>query len=226
MVKLNRTERDDRPQAIDRLKEQVKPDEFITVLHKLVGQRGMGLNDEALEIAGTYAHAARIAESLNSIAVAMPKLLESTVVDIKTQQDKRDEAMTKILYQQQDRGQARSAEAAKIIDTATKRLIDRFHKADATRTGASRLQQWGFGAIGISIGLTLGTLISFFILFPNQLRQARAGDGAILEWLATADGKLLARTFKSGNRSVRACVKSAAVQPKGTKNLVCQITLN
>jgi hypothetical protein len=218
MVKVNRTERDDRPQAIDQLKEQVKPDEFTTVLHKLVGQRGMGLNDEALEIAGTYAHAARIAESLNSIAVAMPKLLESTVADIKTQQDQRDEEMTKILYQQQDQGQARSAEAAKILETATKRLID--------RSGASRLQQWGFGAIGISIGLTLGTLISFFILFPNQLRQARAGDGAILEWLATPDGKLLTRTFKSGNRSVRACVKSAAARSKGTKNLVCQITLN
>jgi hypothetical protein len=218
MVKVNRTERDDEPQAIDKLRAQVKPDEFATVAHKLAALRGMGLNDEALEIAGTYAHAARIAESLNSIAVAMPKLLECTVAEIESQQNKRDEAMTKILYQQQDQGQARSAEAAKILETATKRLID--------RSGASRLHQWGFGAIGISIGLTLGTLISFFILFPNQLRQARLGDGEILEWLATADGKLLARTFKSGNRSVRACVKSAAVQPKGTKNLVCQITLN
>lgn len=206
------------PQAIDKLRAQVKPDEFTTVAHKLAALRGMGLDDEALEIAGTYAHAARIAESLNSIAVAMPKLLECTVADIKTQQDQRDEAMTKILYQQQDQGQARAAEAAKIIDTATKRLIG--------QSGASRLQQWGFGAIGISIGLTLGTLISFFILFPNQLRQARAGDGAILEWLATPDGKLLDRTFRSGNRSVRACVKKAGAQNKGTKNLVCQITLN
>ena len=75
----------------------------------------MGVDDEALEIAGTYAHAARIAQSLNSIAVAMPKLLESTITQIETQQDRRDEAMTKILYQQQDQGQARSAEAAKII---------------------------------------------------------------------------------------------------------------
>jgi hypothetical protein len=215
---VNRTERDDEPQAIDKLRVQVKPDEFSTVAHKLAALRGMGLDDEALEIAGTYAHAARIAESLNSIAIAMPKLIESTVADIKTQQDQRDEAMTKILYQQQDQGQARSAEAAKIIDTATKRLIG--------QSGASRLHQWGFGAIGISIGLTLGTLVSFFILFPNQLRQARAGDGAILEWLATADGKLLYQTFKSGNRSVRACVKKAAVQAKGTRNLVCQITLN
>ena len=218
MVDVNRTESIHEPQAIEKLREHVKPDEFTNVLQGLMGQRGMGLDDEALEIAGTYAHAARIAQSLNSIAVAMPKLIESTVADIKTQQDKRDEAMTKILYQQQDQGQARSAEAAKILDTATKRLIG--------QSGASRLHQWGFGAIGISIGLTLGTLISFFILFPNQLRQARAGDGAILEWLATADGKLLYQTFKSGNRSVRACVKKAAVQAKGTKNLICQITLN
>ena len=218
MVKVNRTEHYHEPQAIDKLKAQVKPDEFSTVAHKLAALRGIGLDDEALEIAGTYAHAARIAESLNSIAVNMPKLLESTVADIKSQQDKRDEAMTKILYQQQDQGQARSAEAAKIIETATKRLIG--------QSGAGRLHQWGFGAIGMSIGLTLGTLISFFILFPSQLRQARAGDGAILEWLATPDGKLLYQTFKSGNRSVRACVKKVAVQPKGTKNLVCQITLN
>jgi hypothetical protein len=215
---MERAENSQERQAIDKLKEQVKPHEFSTVVHKLVGQRGMGLNDEALEIAGTYAHAARIAQSLNSIAVAMPKLLESTVADIKSQQDKRDEAMTQILYQQQDQGQARSAEAAKTIETATKRLIG--------QSGVSRLHQWGFGTIGVSVGLTLGTLVAFFILFPNQLRQARLGDGEILEWLATTDGKLLYKTFKSGNRSVRACVKKAAVQQKGTKNLVCQITLN
>jgi hypothetical protein len=218
MVKVNRTENNDQPQAIEKLRAQVKPDEFNTVAHKLATLRGMGLDDEALEIAGTYAHAARIAESLNSIAVAMPKLLESTIADIKTQQDSRDEAMTKILCQQQDQGQARSAEAAKIIETATKRLIG--------RSGVSRLHQWGFGAIGVSVGLTLGTLFAFFILFPNQLRQARVGDGEILEWLATTDGKLLYKTFKSGNRSVRACVKQATGQQKGSKNLVCQITLS
>jgi hypothetical protein len=218
MVNVNRPEDNYQPQAIDKLREQIKPEEFKNVLKGLIGRRGMGLDDEAFEIAGTYAHAARIAESLNSIAIAMPKLIESTIADVRAQQDKRDEAMTKILYQQQDQGQARSAEAAKTIDTATQRLI--------ARSGASRLHQWGFGAIGVSVGLTLGTLIAFFILFPNQLRQARAGDGAILEWLATPDGKLLYQTFKSGNRSVRACVKKAAVQTKGTKNLVCQITLN
>ena len=217
MVKENHTENSHQPQAIEKLKEHVKADEFTNVLQGLTGQRGMGLNDEALEIAGTYAHIARIAESLGSIAVAMPKLLESTVADIKSQQDKRDEAMTKILYQQQDQGQARSAEAAKIIDTATKRLIG--------QSGVSRLHQWGFGAIGVSVGLTLGTLVAFFLLFPNQLRQARVGDGEILEWLATPDGKLLYQTFKSGNRSVRACVKKAGSQSKSGKNLVCQITL-
>jgi hypothetical protein len=218
MVKINRTEHHHEPQAIEKLRAQVNPDQLTNVLQELIGQRGMGLDDEALEIAGTYAHAARIAESLNSIAVAMPKVLETTVAEIKSQQDQRDEAMTKILYQQQDQGQSRSAEAAKMIETATKRLI--------SQSGASRLHQWGFGAIGVSIGLTLGTLISFFILFPNQLRQARVGDGEILEWLATTDGRLLYRTFKSGNRSVRACVKKAGAQSKGTKNLVCQITLS
>jgi hypothetical protein len=218
MVKVNRTESSHQPQAIEQLRAQVKPDEFANVLQGLIGQRGMGLEDEALEIAGTYAHAARIAESLNSIAVAMPKLLESTVADIKSQQDQRDEAMAKILYQQQDQGQARSAEAAKMIETATKRLIG--------QSGVSRLHQWGFGAIGVSVGLTLSTLISFFILFPNQLRIARLGDGEILEWLATPDGRLLYQTFKSGNRSVRACVKKAGAQSKGIKNLVCQITLS
>jgi hypothetical protein len=218
MVKINRTENSHEPQAIEKLREQIKPDEFVGVVHGLMGQRGMGLDDEALEIAGTYAHAARIAESLNSIAINMPKLLESTIADIKSQQDQRDEAMTKILYQQQDQGQARSAEAAKIIETATKRLIG--------QSGVSRLHQWGFGSIGMSIGLTLGTLVAFFVLFPNQLRQARVGDGEILEWLATPDGKLLYQTFKSGNRSVRDCVKKAAGQQKGSKNLVCQITLN
>jgi ElaB/YqjD/DUF883 family membrane-anchored ribosome-binding protein len=218
MVEINRTEHRHKPQAIEQLRAQVKPDEFANVLQGLIGQRGMGLDDEALEIAGTYAHAARIAQSLNSIAVAMPKLLESTVADIKSQQDQRDEAMTQILYQQQDQGQARSTEAAKMIETATKRLIG--------QSGASRLHQWGFVAIGMSIGLTLGSLVSFFILFPNQLRIARLGDGEILEWLATTDGRLLYQTFKSGNRSVRACVKKAGAQSKGIKNLVCQITLS
>jgi hypothetical protein len=218
MVKVNRTKNNDQPQAIEKLKAQVKPDEFQTVAHRLAQQRGMGLDDEALEVAGTYAHAARIAGSLDSIAVAMPKLLDDTVEQIQLKQDQRDEAMIKILYQQQDQGQARSAEAAKIIETATKRLIG--------QSGAGRLHQWGFGAIGVSIGLTIGILVAFFVLFPNQLRQARTGDGAILEWLATPDGKLLYQTFKSGNRSVRACVKKVAAQSKGTKSLDCQITLN
>jgi hypothetical protein len=218
MVKINRTEHHGEPQAIEQLRAHVQPDEFANVLQGIIGQRGMGLDDEALEIAGTYAHAAKIAQSLNSIAVAMPKLLETTVAEIMSQQDQRDEAMTKILYQQQDQGQARSIEAAKMIETATKRLIG--------QSGVSRLHQWGFGAVGMSIGLTLGTLISFFVLFPNQLRQARLGDGEILEWLATTDGRLLSKTFKSGNRSVRACVKKAGAQNKGTKNLVFQITLN
>jgi len=217
MVKANRTENSHEPQAVEKLREHVKADEFTNVLQGLTGQRGMGLNDEALEIAGTYAHVARIAESLSSIAVAMPKLLESTIADIKSQQDRRDEAMTQILYQQQDQGQARSVEAAKVIETATKRLIG--------QSGVSLFHQWGFGAIGMSIGLTLGTLVAFFILFPNQLRQARLGDGEILEWLATTDGKLLYQTFKSGNRSVRACIKKAGGQNKSSKNLVCQITL-
>ncbi len=218
MVNISRTEKSQEPQAIEKLRAQIKPDEFKAVVHKLMEQRGMGLDDEALEVAGTYAHAARIAESLDSIAVAMPKLLDDTVEQIQLKQDKRDEAMIKILYQQQDQGQARSAEAAKTIETATKRLIG--------QSGASRLHQWGFGAIGVSVGLTLSTLISVFILFPNQLRIARLGDGEILEWLATPDGRLLYQTFKSGNRSVRACVKKAGAKSKGIKNLVCQITLS
>ncbi len=218
MVNVNRGENDNEPQAIEKLKAQIKTDEFTNVAQRLVGNRGMGLDDESLEIAGTYAHAARIAELLNSIATNMPKLIENTVADIKSQQDKRDEAMTKILYQQQDQGQAQSAESAKIIDVATKRLIG--------QSGAGRLHKWGFVAIGVSAGLTLGTLIAFIVLFPNQLRQARVGDGEMLEWLATPDGKLLYQTFKSGNRSVRACVKRAAAQNKNAKNLVCQITLN
>lgn len=218
MVNINRIENSQESQAIEKLRAQVKPDEFTNVLQGLTGQRGMGLDDEALEVAGTYAHAARVAESLDSIAVAMPNLFGETVEKIQSKQEKREEAIIKIIYQLQDQGQAQSAENAKIIEAATKRLI--------SQSGAGRLQQWGFTAIGVSVGLTLGTLISFFILFPNQLRQARVGDGAILEWLATPDGRLLYRTFKSGNRSVQACVKKAGAQSKGTKNLVCQITLN
>jgi hypothetical protein len=217
MVNINRSE-SNQPQAIDQLRAQVKPDEFHAVLHRLTGQRGMGLDDEALEVAGTYAHAARVAESFDITLRAMPKLYEDTVEKTQLKQKDREEALIKIIYQLQEQGRAQSTEAAKMIETATKRLIG--------QSGAGRLQQWGYGAIGVSVGLTLGTLISFFILFPNQLRQARVGDGAILEWLATPDGRLLYRTFKSGNRSVQACVKKAGAQSKGTKNLVCQITLN
>jgi hypothetical protein len=205
------------PQAIEKLKAQINKEEFLDVLHKLANHRGMGLDHEALEVAGTYAHAARIAQSFDSVAVAMPKLLESTVADIQAQQVQRDEVMAQILEQQQSQGQARSAQAAKEIETATRKLIG--------RSGNSQSRQFVFGSIGISIGMTIGMLISFFILFPNQLRQARLGDGAILEWLATPDGKLLYQTFKSGNRSVKACTKKAAAQKKNNKDLVCQITL-
>jgi uncharacterized membrane-anchored protein YhcB (DUF1043 family) len=217
MVNINRSE-SNQLQAIDQLRAQVKPDECNAVLHRLTGQRGMGLDDEALEFAGTYAHAARVAESFNIMLVAMPKLYEDTVEKTQLKQKDRDESMIKIIYQLQEQVQAQFAENAKMLEASAKRLI--------SQSRAGRLQPWGYGAIGVSVGLTLGTLISFFILFPNQLRQARVGDGAILEWLATPDGRLLYRTFKSGNRSVQACVKKAGAQSKGTKSLVCQITLN
>ncbi len=85
----------------------------------------------------------------------------------------------------------------------TKQAIDR-----SGRNINNRLLSlcWSLG--GFSIGMVVTSLLAYFVVFPQQLRLARGSDGAMLEWLSTSDGKILRRTFTSGNKSVEECIRN------------------
>ena len=60
---------------------------------------------------------------------------------------------------------------------------------------------WSLGGCLVGLGL------SWFAIFPRQLSLARGSDGLMLEWLSTPNGKLMRRSFASGNRSLEECIR-------------------
>jgi hypothetical protein len=190
------------PEAIDDLSKRVSAQKIAEVVVAIVEHRGMPLTHDSLRLSGTYAHAQQVAQLLDHIATSLPKLLETTWSDTRAKE---------IVHHE------------RIVDTlndTTNRLL----RQTALNTNNPR----DFGKIVLTASLTLlgSTLFSHFILFPAELRQARVGDGEVIEWLATPDGKLLKSTFKSGNKSVQDCVRRAGNRNHRQKaTLFCEIEI-
>jgi uncharacterized protein (DUF2267 family) len=191
-------------EAIEVLKRQISPEDLSEVLSGLVGMGGISIDHEALRLSGTYAHAARVALLLDSITANLPKLIETVWSDTRAAELNKHE---KVVEQ---------------IEDATNRLIQ---QAFLNKQAPVNVKNIIIGISALSIGFFASTLFSHFVLFPQQLRQARVGDGEVMEWLATPDGKLLKATFRSGNRSVRDCVKRAGNLNLGQKQIVCEIAI-
>lgn len=207
-------------QAIDVLLRNLSDADREKILTDLVNEGGISLDHESLRISGTYAHAARVAAALEAITAKIPTLLQTAWEVNAKQQQERDLAIVEALKGLQAEGRAKNAEVAKIVDEATKKLVKQ--SATASRDAPGYLM---FAAIGLAVGVISTSLVCFFLLFPLQLRQARLGDGEILEWLSTDSGQLLYRTFRSGNRSVRDCAKKVVKSKDGRNKIVCQIEL-
>jgi hypothetical protein len=204
MVNTVRPEIDNKqqPEAISVLRKHASQELLEKVLGDITTHRGMSLNDESLRVSGTYAHALQVTQLLDHIASSLPRLLETTWSDTRAKE---------VVHHD------------KIVDTlndTTNRLIQQA----TLNTNAPR----DFKTIVITASLTLlgSTIFSQFVLFPAELRQARVGDGEVMEWLATADGKLLKAAFKSGNKSVEDCVKRAGSRNRGQKSTIfCEIQI-
>jgi hypothetical protein len=191
-------------EAIQVLKRRVSSEKLSQVLSNVVEHGGVSIDHEAFRLSGTYAHAAQVAELLDRITASLPKLVETVWSDTRAAELKQHEAVVEQ------------------IENTTKQLVQQAFLIKQSPVNTKNLI---IGISALSIGFLSSTLFSHFVMFPRELRQARVGDGEVMEWLATPDGKLLKSTFMSGNRSVRDCVKRAGSLNHGQKQVVCEIAI-
>jgi hypothetical protein len=190
------------PEAIEDLGKRISEQELEHVLTGIAENRGMPITHESLRLSGTYAHAEQVAQLLDHIAASLPRLLETTWSDTRAKE---------VVHHN------------RIVDTLND-TTDRLIRQTSLNTNTPH----DFGKMVLIASITLfgSTLFNHFVLFPAELRQARVGDGEVMEWLTTPDGKLLKSTFKSGNKSVQACIKRAGNRNRGQKNvLFCEIAI-
>jgi hypothetical protein len=204
---------------IDRLPASEK----IKVLSDLVEHRGISTDDEIFEITGTYAHIEKITHHLDNIYSTMPQALQDL-----WQKERAARLAEVAIDQEQDATTQR-----KFLENIGGEYaqLQALTKQSIARSGSDRyLKLWGLscGLGGCVAGLGLASLIGFWLILPRQLSVARGSDGPMLEWLATTDGRLLRRSFTSGNRSVEECVRKAVSQKKSTspaKKVICMLEI-
>lgn len=187
--------------------------EVLANIDKLVNSRELSTDDEIYHITGTIAQIEKISEYLHVVTAAVPQAIQV------------------LLEEERQQRQLESSE----IDTRQEELLAKLDKdretyRDLTRQAIDRSGRninyrlvslcWSLG--GFSIGMVATSLLAYFVVFPQQLRLARGSDGAMLEWLSTSDGKILRRTFVSGNRSVEACIRKGI---KKTGKTVCMLEI-
>jgi hypothetical protein len=83
-----------------------------------------------------------------------------------------------------------------------------------------KAQIWGLCGVVFGSLVTLG--LAWLVIFPHQLDNARGADSEIVKYLSTTEGRLMRRSFTSGNKSLQECVR------KGTKKsgkLICQVEI-
>lgn len=187
--------------------------EALANIDKLVNSRELSTDDEIYHITGTIAQIEKISEYLHVVTSAVPQaiqvLLEEERKQRQTESSESDTRQEELLAKlDRDRQTYRDL---------TKQAIDR-----SGRNINNRLMSLSWSLGGFSIGMVATSLLAYFVVFPQQLRLARGSDGAMLEWLSTSDGKILRRTFTSGNRSVEECIRKGI---KKTGKTVCMLEI-
>jgi hypothetical protein len=187
--------------------------EALANIDKLVNSRELSTDDEIYHITGTIAQIEKISEYLHVVTSAVPQAIQVLLEEERQQRQTESSAIDT----RQEELLAKLDRDRETYRDLTKQAIDR-----SGRNINNRLMSlcWSLG--GFSIGMVATSLLAYFVVFPQQLRLARGSDGAMLEWLSTSDGKILRRTFTSGNRSVEACIRKGI---KKTGKTVCMLEI-
>jgi hypothetical protein len=187
--------------------------EALTNIDKLVNSRELSTDDDIYHITGTIAQIEKISEYLHVVTSAVPQAIQ---VLLEEERQQRQTESSAIDTRQEDL-LAKLDRDRQTYRDLTKQAIDR-----SGRNINNRLMSLSWSLGGFSIGMIATSLLAYFVLFPQQLRLARGSDGAMLEWLSTSDGKILRRTFTSGNRSVEECIRKGI---KKTGKTVCMLKI-
>jgi hypothetical protein len=184
----------------------------------LINAGGIPLDHESLRVSGTYAHAMRVMDGLEAITDRIPNLLD-VVWQTQTEREEKMIATFNKLFLE---AQAKNEAIAASLQESSKSLG---RSSPSSPEGKLTLSQVTPLLISGVIGFLGAGAIGLF-LYPLYLQQARGGDADILKWLATTDGKVMAQAFKSGNQSVKSCVRRVEKKPKGGNRLICEIAID
>jgi hypothetical protein len=187
--------------------------EVLANIDKLVNSRELSTDDEIYHITGTIAQIEKISEYLHVVTSAVPQAIQVLLEEERQQrqaESSENDTRQEQLFIKLDRDRETYRDLAK-------QAIDR-----SGRNINSRLLNYCWGLGGCIAGIGVTSLLAYFLVFPQQLRLARGSDGAMLEWLSTTDGKILRRTFTSGNKSVEECIRKGL---KKTGKTVCMLEI-
>ena len=187
--------------------------EALANIDKLVNSRELSTDDEIYHITGTIAQIEKISEYLHVVTSAVPQAIQ-VLLEEERQQRQTESSASDTRQDQLFEKLDRDRETYRDL---TKQAIDRSGRNINTRLVSLC---WSLG--GFSLGMVVTSSLAYFVVFPQQLRLARGSDGAMMEWLSTSDGKILRRTFTSGNRSVEACIRKGI---KKTGKTVCMLEI-
>jgi hypothetical protein len=203
--------------AMENLRDKLPDDEYTSLIERWTKAGGLSLDHEALELAGLYAQVVQVSRFLDSIASHTPEMMRGVLQEVGEHQSERDQAVCREL-----RELLGNLDGSRLnIEKVAKKSI-RSSGNEKEKIPSAVL----WSAVGATGALLLSTFLFQFFYVPMQLRQARGAEGALIEWLGTADGALLMQTFISGNTSVQNCVGKARLKGKADKNkLVCLIEL-
>jgi hypothetical protein len=195
--------------------------EALANIDKLVNSRELSTDDDIYHITGTIAQIENISEYLHVVTSAVPQaiqmLLEEELQQRQLESSAIDTRQEELLAKLEACAPPSGGRDRQTYRDLTKQAIDR-----SGRNINNRLMSLSWSLGGFSIGMVATSLLAYFVVFPQQLRLARGSDGAMLEWLSTSNGKILRRTFTSGNRSVEACIRKGI---KKTGKTVCMLEI-
>jgi hypothetical protein len=187
--------------------------EALANIDKLVNSRELSTDDDIYHITGTIAQIEKISEYLHVVTSAVPQAIQVLLEEERQQRQLESSAIDT----RQEELLAKLDRDRQTYRDLTKQAIDR-----SGRNINNRLMSLSWSLGGFSIGMVATSLLAYFVVFPQQLRLARGSDGAMLEWLSTSDGKILRRTFTSGNRSIEECIRKGI---KKTGKTVCMLEI-
>jgi hypothetical protein len=158
------------------------PEALDSLLDAVIDPGGIGTDDPLLEQLGAYSHIRQTAQAVEAVA---REVLNTFEQQARLEKQSRLEDQAKLLTD------------LKAVVKAHPTVIEKRWQAIA----------WcASGAVG---GFFCCLMVSWFLIFPHQLRIARGGDGAILEKLNTPEGELFRRAFSQSQLSLDKCVANA-----------------